>query len=206
MYTKTLTEYLENIHRMPYVSDEKLIRDAFDRNGLKLTDELLDFQLRYAGYYHKLNAEPFIYGLVHEESVYLPPFDVDFDDENPDNILYTCMDCQPTEARALNSQGVFYKDYLPIAESFTKYLEQRAFSWKLSQNVQWETVNLTSYMQDTFKEEPQGKLEEFFVEEISDQYSRIYQLNTGLVIKSTQEQVVAWKQAGTKQQLFYFNL
>ncbi|OJJ19224.1 hypothetical protein BKI52_20650 [marine bacterium AO1-C] len=206
MHTKTLTEYLASIPRRPYLSDEQIIKSAFERNQLRLTEALLDFQLQYAGYHHQFYGEFFVYGILHEESVHLPTLDVDFDDENPKNILYTCMDCRPSEMRALNEKGVFYRDYTPIAESFTKYLEQRAFRWKLSQRTQWEAVNLAEHVQDAIKEEQPGKLEEFIVAEVSDRYAKVYQPNQDLVIKSMPEQITAWKAAGTRQQLFYFEL
>ena len=206
MRTKTLMKYLASIPRRPYVSNEEVIRNAFERNQLMLTDALLDFQLQYAGYYHQHKGEVFIYGMLHEKSTYLPSLDIDFDDDNPQDVLHTCMDCLPSEMRALNKQGVFYNDYRPVAESFTKYLEQRAFRWKLSKEVEWETINLPTHVQEAVKEEQSGKLEEYMVVEVSDQYARIYQLNQGLVIKSTQEQAIAWKIAGTRQQLFYFDL
>ena len=206
MHTKTLMEYLASISRRPYVSNEQVIKDAFERNQLVLSDALLDFQLQYAGYYHQYNKETFVYGILHEKSTYLPTLDVDFDDENPKNVLHTCMDCPPSEMRALDKHGVFYNDYRPVAGSFTKYLEQRAFRWKLSQKTKWETINLSRHVQEAVKEEQPGKLEEYIVTEASDQYAKVYQLNHGLVIKSTQEQVTAWKAAGTRQQLFYFEL
>ncbi len=206
MRTKTLTEYLAAVHRRPYVSDHQIIKDAFERNQLKLTEALLDFQLQYAGYEHQVSEAAFVYGIIHEASTHLPLLDVDFDDENPQNILYTCMDCRPSEMRALDEQGVFYKNYTPIAESFTKYLEQRAFRWKLSQTTDWEMINLAAHVQAAVKEAQPNKLAEFIVGEVSDRYGQVYQLNQGLVIKSTPEQIIAWKAAGTRQQLFYFDL
>lgn len=205
MHTKTLEKYLKSIQRMPYVSDLTTIRQAFQRNRLSLTDELLDFQLRYAGYFHGYSYNVFIYGLLHEHSAYLPILDIDFDDEYSQDLLITCMDCYPSDARALSLKGVYYEDYIPVAESFAKYLEQRAFWWQMSQKNQWQEASLSEHIAVAIREEQAGKLAEFYLPLISDQYTQIYQLDN-LIIKINGGNVSVWKIADSVQQLFYFNL
>lgn len=206
MYTKTLENYLKYIQRMPYVNDLATIRQSFQRNRLRLTDELLDFQLRYAGYFHGYSSyNVFIYGLLHEHSAYLPILDIDFDDEYSQELLITCMDCYPSDARALSLKGVYYEDYIPVAESFTKYLEQRAFWWQISQENQWQEASLSEHIAATILEEQAGKLAEFYLPLVSDQYTQTYQLDK-LIIKINGINVNVWKIAGSVQQLFYFNL
>ena len=205
MYTKLLSNYLARHSRMPYIKDRQLIKDVFARNRMVLTDELMDFQLRYARYYHKVSPHTFVYGLVHQNSEYLPALDLDFDDDKPQRILFTCMDTHPSFARAIDARGVYYKDYAPIAQNFTKYLLQRALFWQETQTKQWQQVHLSAHVQQSIRKEQVGKLEEFFLAEVSDQYSQIYQLPE-LMIKVEPEQIIAWKVVGSTPHLFYFSL
>ena len=205
MDTQILTEYLASLKRLPYVSDKQIIQDTFDRNKLVLTDELLDFQFRYAGYFHSFPPHSFIYGLLHHQGEYLPALDLDFDDEDLQRVLITCMDCHPSNARAIDHKGVYYKDYSPVAESFTKYLIQRAFFWKESQAQIWKNLNLSSHVEQVVRQEQTKALEKYFVADASDQYSQVYYVEE-LMLKVEQEQVIAWKIEGTSPKLFYFSL
>ncbi|WP_299463351.1 hypothetical protein [uncultured Microscilla sp.] len=205
MYTQLLIDYLAAHQRLPYIKDTQVIKEVFERNRLKITDELLDFQLRYAGYFHKFPPHSFVYGLLHKHSEHLPALDLDFDDDNPRRVLITCMDCHPLHARALDARGVYYKDYAAVAENFTKYLMQRALFWRETQTQQWQNIHLAAHVQQAIREEQNGKIEEFMLPQVSDKYSQIYHIRE-LMIKVEPEQIIAWKVRGSKPQLFYFSL
>jgi hypothetical protein len=112
-----------------------MVREALQREGVPVTDALLDFHQTFAGYVERDGRDEFVYGLLHRQPKWLDPLQVDaFQDDESARVWYiACADGHPSYDLRIDQSGIYYTTYcVPRASSFFMLTEQAAFVWEFA--------------------------------------------------------------------------
>lgn len=137
--TARCERYIASLQRRPHVTDLGLVRQRLEERGLNPPDWLLEFHGRFAGYVEPMILDEAVYGLVHEDSRWLPGgLDVEIE---PSDWMVACADAHPSYDFWLGSDGSFAGSGVGgPAESFVHKLEQDALLWTLERDGSWRRV------------------------------------------------------------------
>jgi hypothetical protein len=180
MLTTRAKNFLSTLERRPAIPTEDveaIIRGA----GCPCFAPWLDFHERYAGYLEVFGRDWAIWGLVHEEPVWLPPRQADIDREPHDETWYiTCADVHPSYTYQLDDMGEFLGG---PAESFDVYVERIALGWDFHRRSEIRILTADELRGPAFQEIFSDRVKAHLVTEASDSFLRYYMNDTYLVVE-----------------------
>lgn len=182
MLSDRARRFLGHHERRPHVEDLGMVRAALERQGVPVTDALLDFHRTFAGLVERNGpegkADEFVFGLIHEDPKWLDPMEVSVieGDDPPGNWYVICADGHPSYDLRIDQAGVYYTTCIvPRASSFFMQTEQDAFVWEFASKHPGRGYPLWLWndpneMIDILP----ARLKSRLVPDISDQYGSIY--------------------------------
>lgn len=124
MLTQRAQSYLASLKRVRPVPAEELER-VLKEKGVVRQPAWLEFQEQYAGYVEPLGADEAIWGILHENSRWIPPGEVDIEQAKEEGAesFVTCAEVHRSYVYQLANTGRFRE---PSAESFDVKVERNA--------------------------------------------------------------------------------
>jgi len=177
--TPRAVSFLATLERRPSIPTER-VEALIVAGGYPCFAPWLAFHERYAGYLEVFGQDWAIWGLIHENPVWLLPNKPDIDRESEDTWYARCADAHPTYQYQLDQTGELIG--MP-AESFDVNVERLALGWEFHRRGKFRIVPDQELRGAAFREVFEREIKGHLVSEASDHFSRQYMSERYLVVE-----------------------
>ncbi len=129
MITRLAELYLASLKRVDIVPIDA-VRTLAAKQGIALTEPLIQFHERFAGYTEQMGRDVAVWGLVHARPQWLTPYTLEVFDAG--EVLMACADAHPSYDYTLTMSGEFVGSGAGgPCESFEVKVERNAEVWRV---------------------------------------------------------------------------